>query len=90
MVVVGDEFNLPVASRLVKSITTPTYHEADELLPPEGRFTPDTQQLLKIYKNCYEKFTAIEVTRCCFQRRSFKFFFESSNYINDSLKNLIQ
>jgi hypothetical protein len=62
MVVVGDEFNLPDASRLVKSITTPTYHEADELLPPEGRFTPDTQQLFKIYKKFYEKFTAIELS----------------------------
>jgi hypothetical protein len=49
MVVKGDEFNLPEASRLVKSIVTLTSHEADELLPPEGRFTPDTQQLLK---NC--------------------------------------
>jgi hypothetical protein len=51
MVVMGDEFILPEASRLVKSIVTTTFHEADELEPPEGRFTPDTQQLLEVFKN---------------------------------------
>jgi hypothetical protein len=45
MVVMGDEFNLPDASRCVKLIVTLTYHEADELVPPEGRLIPAIQQL---------------------------------------------
>jgi hypothetical protein len=51
MVVMGDEFNLPDASLILKSIVTLTFHEADELLPPEGSLTPDTQQLLIMCEN---------------------------------------